>query len=169
MHKQEWETRVFPSDFSFEQDKEDGRIYGRPIVYDVPADLGFFTEYIDRGALDEADLTDVRLCMDHDTSYVYARSRRNNPSSTMQLIPNENGLDVSAGLAIEKSARHKDLYTAIERGDMDKMSFMFRVLDDEWSDLETDKPTRHIKKIASVLEVSVVTFPAYQQTFAEIE
>lgn len=169
MLKQKWETRVFTSDLSGEREEENGKIYGRPIVYDVPADLGFFTEYIDRGALNETDLTDVRLCVNHDTSYVYARSRRNNPNSTMQLIPNENGLDISATLAIDKSARHRDLYTAVERKDMDKMSFMFQVLEDEWSELDTDKPVRHIKKIGSVIEVSVVTFPAYQQTFAEIE
>lgn len=169
MNNSKWETRVFTSDLSLERDEETGRIHGRPIVYDVPADLGVFVEYIDRDALNGANLTDVRLCLNHDTDYVYARSRRNNANSTMQLNPNEKGMDIDATLAIGKSARHMDLYTAIEREDMDKMSFMFRVADDEWIGLDTEKPVRHIKKIESVLEVSVVTFPAYQQTFVEIE
>ena len=44
------------------------------------------------------------------------------------------------------------------------MSFMFWVDDEEWQDLESEHPTRRIKKIASVVEVSAVTFPAYEAT-----
>ena len=44
------------------------------------------------------------------------------------------------------------------------MSFMFSVDDEEWEDLESDHPTRHIKKIGTVVEVSAVTFPAYEST-----
>ena len=44
------------------------------------------------------------------------------------------------------------------------MSFMFGVDDEEWEDLESDYPTRHIKSISTVVEVSAVTFPAYEAT-----
>ena len=44
------------------------------------------------------------------------------------------------------------------------MSFMFGVDDEEWEDLESDYPTRHIRAISTVVEVSAVTFPAYEAT-----
>jgi hypothetical protein len=44
------------------------------------------------------------------------------------------------------------------------MSFMFRVDDEEWSELESDHPVRHVKRISDVVEVSAVTFPAYEDT-----
>lgn len=44
------------------------------------------------------------------------------------------------------------------------MSFMFSIDDEEWSDLESDHPVRHVRKIGSVVEVSAVTFPAYEST-----
>lgn len=158
------ETRTYSVQLESREEGEIGIITGRPIVYNSRTNLGFFDEVIDFGALDQADLTDVRLCLNHDTSYVYARSRRNNPNSTMQLQPNECGLDITAGLAIRKSPKAQDYYTAVQRGDIDKMSFMFSVDGEEWEDLESDHPVRHITKIGSVVEVSAVTFPAYEST-----
>lgn len=146
------------------EDGETGIIRGTPIVYNNVAHIGYFDEVIEPGALDEADLTDVRLCLNHDTSFVYARSRRNNPNSTMRLMPNTSGLDIEASLAIGESPKAQDYYTAVKRGDISQMSFMFSVDDEEWTDLESDLPTRHIKKIGSVVEVSAVTFPAYSET-----
>lgn len=164
--KKELETRVYSVNLEARDNDngESGTIQGRPIVYNSKTDLGWFDEIIEPGALDDADLSDVRFCLNHDTSYVYARSRRNNPYSTMKLSPNSEGLDIEANLAIKESARAMDLFTAIKREDIDKMSFMFSIDDEEWENLETDHPTRHIKKIGSVVEVSAVTFPAYDAT-----
>ena len=44
------------------------------------------------------------------------------------------------------------------------MSFMFSVNDERWENIDSDHPTRHILKIGSVVEVSAVTFPAYDST-----
>ena len=41
---------------------------------------------------------------------------------------------------------------------------MFTVDSDSWDDLESDHPTRHIRNITKVYEVSAVTFPAYEAT-----
>ncbi len=144
--------------------EESGVIVGRPVVYDSMTDIGYFDEIIERGALDETDLTDVRLCLNHDTSYVYARSRRNNPTSTMQLRVDQEGLMMEARLDIENSPKARDLYAAVKRADITGMSFMFSVADDEWENLDSEHPTRHIRKIASIVEVSAVTFPAYDAT-----
>lgn len=44
------------------------------------------------------------------------------------------------------------------------MSFMFRVNDEEWTDIESEVPTRTVRSISIVHEVSVVNFPAYTET-----
>ena len=44
------------------------------------------------------------------------------------------------------------------------MSFMFSIDSEEWEDLESEHPVRRIKSIGSVVEVSAVTFPAYDST-----
>lgn len=145
-------------------DDEEGVIRGRAIVFEKTTDLGMFYEVIDRGALKNANLKDVRLCLNHDTSFVYARSRNNNKNSTMKLIVDDEGLGFEAKLDIKNSPKARDFYSAIKRGDIDKMSFMFTIDKEEWKDLDTEKPTRRIMDIGIVFELSGVTFPAYEAT-----
>lgn len=165
--KKPLEMRTIDAKLEKRDDAEPGRVAGQPVVLGVRTDLGWFDEIIERGALDETNLNDVRLCLNHDTSFVYARSRRNNPNSTMQLSKDPNGLYCDAGLDISIPAHH-NLYGMIERGDIDKMSFMFSIDGEEWEDLETEHPTRHITKIGTIVEISAVTFPAYEETSIEI-
>lgn len=155
--------------YSFEVRAESGEkgniITGRPIVYESKTDLGWFDEIIERGALDGADLTDVRFLVNHDISNIpLARSRRNNGNSTMQLSPDYEGMAIEVQLDTENNSEAKSLYSAVQRGDITGMSFMFSIDDYEWENLESDHPTRRIKKIGSVVEVSAVTFPAYEST-----
>ena len=152
-------------DWRYETREEDGQgiIEGHPVVYDSMTDLGFFDEIIERGALDKTDLRDVRLCLNQDTGVVYARSRSNTPDSTMRIWIEEDGLHFRANLDLENPLS-KAYYSMIDRRDIDKMSFMFSVDADEWSDLETDHPTRRITSIGSIVEISAVTFPAYDST-----
>ena len=149
------------------QDTESGHIItGRPIVYNSRTDLGWFDEIIEQGALDGADLTDVRFLVNHDTRKIpLARSRRNNGSSTMQMSVDSFGLNLDkVDLDIENNSDARALYSAVKRGDITGMSFMFSIDSEEWDDLESDHPTRRILKIGSVVEVSAVTFPAYEST-----
>lgn len=140
-------------------------ITGRPIVYGTRTDLGWFDEIIDPGALDNTDLTDVRFLVNHDLSKIpLARSRNNNINSTMQLQRNENGLDITARIDIKNNADAAALDSAVKRGDISGMSFMFFVDGEAWEDLESEHPTRHVTAISRVVEVSAVTFPAYPTT-----
>lgn len=142
-----------------------GRITGTPIVYSQVTDLGWIREVIEPGALDETDLRDVRFLVGHDTTSIpLARSRNNNANSTMQLSVTERGMEIRVDLDIEGNPRAKELYSAVKRGDISGMSFMFTVNKDAWDDLETDQPLRHITSIGKVFEVSAVTFPAYEGT-----
>jgi HK97 family phage prohead protease len=82
----------------------------------------------------------------------------------MKLIVDDEGLGFEAKLDIENSPKARDFYSAIKRGDIDKMSFMFVIEKDEWTDLDSEKPTRRIMDISVVFELSGVTFPAYEST-----
>lgn len=140
-------------------------ITGRPIVFGQRTNLGYFDEIIEPGALDGADLRDVRFLLNHDISRIpMARSRRNNKNSTMQLMPIKEGMDMEALVDTANNTDSRALCSAVDRGDISGMSFMFSIDDEEWEDLQSDHPTRHIRKIGTVVEVSAVTFPAYEQT-----
>lgn len=161
------ERRNYAFEVRAEQDEQHGNvIVGRPIVYNSVTDIcGMFAEIIEPGALDGADLTDVRFLVNHDISRIpLARSRNNNDNSTMLLTVDENGMGIRATLDTENNSDARALYSAVSRGDISGMSFMFSVADERWEDENTDYPTRHILKIASVIEASAVTFPAYPDT-----
>ena len=135
-------------------------------MYNERTDLGWYDEIIDEGALAETDLRDVRFLVNHNTDMIpLARSRNNNANSTMQLSVEEGrGMSIRVDLDTENNAEAKSLYSAVQREDITGMSFMFAVDKDAWEDLESDHPTRHIRSIGKVFEVSAVTFPAYEAT-----
>lgn len=159
------EKRYYSCEVRAESSDKGANITGRPIVYDSITDLGYFDEVIERGALDSTDLKDVRFLVNHNTDMIpLARSRRNNGNSTMMLRVIPEGLEMMASVDVENNATARELISAIDRGDISGMSFMFSIDDEEWENLETEHPTRRIKKIGSVVEVSAVTFPAYEAT-----
>ena len=159
------EKRPYNYEVRAEQDETGNFITGRPIVYEQKTDMGYFDEVIERGALTNTDLTDVRFLVNHDLSKLpLARSRRNNGNSTMQLTVDDFGMSIRVYLDTENNADAKALYSAVQRGDVSGMSFMFSINKEEWENIESDHPTRRIKEIGSVVEVSAVTFPAYDST-----
>lgn len=159
-------TRAYNFELRAKNDEAHGTyIEGRPIVYGSMTDLGYFNEIIEPGALTDTDLKDVRFLVNHNTDMIpLARSRRNNDNSTMQMVVDEKGMSIRVNLDVENNTDAKNLYSAVKRGDISGMSFMFSVDNEEWEDLESEHPTRYIKKIGQVLEVSAVTFPAYEAT-----
>ena len=159
------EQRSYSFEVRAEETEAGNIITGRPIVYNSRTDLGWFDEIIEPGALNNTDLTDVRFLVNHDTSKIpLARSRRNNGNSTMQLTTDNDGLGIRVTLDTENNSEARALYSAVQRGDISGMSFMFGIRDEEWEDLDSDHPIRHIKDISTVVEVSAVTFPAYEST-----
>lgn len=160
------EIRMFDFDVRAEDGERGKMLTGQPIVYDERTNLGFYDEIIDNGALAKTDLRDVRFLVNHNTDMIpLARSRNNNANSTMQMEVIEGaGMSIRVNLDTENNAEASALYSAVERGDITGMSFMFIVDEDRWEDLNTDHPTRHIISIERVMEVSAVTFPAYEAT-----
>jgi HK97 family phage prohead protease len=159
------EKRSYLFEMRADMNENTGVITGRPIVYNSVTDMGYFREVIDTGALDKTDLRDVRFLVNHDTSKIpLARSRNNNANSTMQLSVDEQGMEIRVNLDVENNSEARNLYSAISRGDITGMSFMFYVDGEAWEDLNSDMPLRRITSISNVIEVSAVTFPAYEDT-----
>lgn len=158
-------TRCYNFEMRATKEEEKGIIEGRAIVYDRETDLGYFREIIQRGALKNTNLKDVRFLVNHNTDMIpLARSRNNNENSTMQLIVDNEGLKIRVKLDIENNSEARNLYSAIERGDITGMSFMFTIRGEKWDEEDTDSPKRTITDIEQVFEVSAVTFPAYEDT-----
>lgn len=160
---------IFKRNYNFEiranedKEKKNYTLTGRPIVYNSKTDLGYFDEVIESGALDKANLKDVRFLVNHDTSKIpLARATEGNKESTMRFNIDKNGMEISVELDVENNSEARALYSAVQRGDITGMSFMFTIDGEEWENLESEHPTRHIKSIGQVLEVSAVTFPAYE-------
>lgn len=151
------------SDYQAESsdDEKTGHITGVPIVFEQKTDInGWFEETIARGAISEDVLRDVALFYNHDlNTKPLARTR----TGKLKLTIENDGVHMDAEINRERSDSN-DLYLAVRDGDIDGMSFMFRVEADEWTDLESDYPKRRITKIGYVQEVSAVNYPAYQGT-----
>ena len=144
-----------------EAEENKGIIEGLPIVFNRKADIGgWFEEIILPGAIDEKVLKDVAFFFNHDLDGKRLASTRN---KTLKLDIKNDGVHMAAELNLKRSDAN-DLYLAIKDGEITEMSFMFRVEDEEWLNLDSDYPTRQIKKIGYVQEVSAVNYPAYSGT-----
>ncbi|HLS33618.1 MAG TPA: HK97 family phage prohead protease [Brevibacterium sp.] len=136
------------------------RLVGYAALFGRRSELlyGSFVEVIAPGAFAGAlEGADVRCLWNHDSSHVLGRTR----SGTLKVEEDELGLRIEATPPDTQWAR--DLMTSIERGDVDQMSFGFRVARDEWTE-EGDLLIRTILEIEELYEVSPVTFPAYPDT-----
>lgn len=138
-----------------------GHISGVPIVFEQKTDIGgWFEETIARCAISEDVLRDVAFFYNHDlNSKPLARTRTGKLKFTIE----NDGVHMDADVNLQRSDVN-DMYLAINDGDIDGMSFMFRVEADEWTDLDSDYPKRRITKIGYVQEVSAVNYPAYEGT-----
>lgn len=162
--------------FEFEVRAEESEEYGKyltgqPIVFGSEAEIyspmrGTYKEIIERNALADTDLRDVRFLVNHNTDMIpLARSRNNNANSTMHmLVDPERGMFIRVNLDVENNTEARNLYSAVKRGDITGMSFMFADVKDKWDDANDALPVRHVRSIGRVLEVSAVTFPAYDAT-----
>jgi HK97 family phage prohead protease len=142
------------------------KIRGYPIVFNsLSVDLGGFREIIAPEAVDRTlnEGLDVRALVDHDSSKVIGRTR----AGTMRLRKDSRGLHMEVE-PDEDISYAKDIMRAVARGDVSGMSFSFRVPKggDVW-DNDGKTVVRTVTDM-QVSEVSIVTFPAYQQTDVQV-
>lgn len=164
MKNTEKETRLINiEDFTIERrdDGTDGLIIeGYAAVFNARANIcGWFEETIDKGAFDGADMRDVPMKYNHsDVVPILARTRNN----SLTLSVDDHGLHVRAELL--DTTDGVDMYKRIKAGLIDKMSFAFTVLEDNWTYGENGTDYRIIKKFDRIFDVSVVDVPAYDET-----
>lgn len=144
-----------------------GIIEGRPIVYEQRTAIGdYFYEEIARGALDDADLSDVKFMVNHNDGMIPLARHRRGKRSSMDIVIDADGMQIKTTLDVENNATARELCSAVTRGDIEDMSFAFGIMvsGEEWRDIDKDMPTRRITKISKVCEVSAVNDGAYPQT-----
>lgn len=108
-------------------------------------------------AFDGALADDIRCLINHETRLVLGR----NKAGTLTLKVDARGLwgEVKINPNDQDAV---NLYERVKRGDVDQCSFGFDILDEEFED-RGDSVKWTIKKV-KLYEVSVVTFPAYEET-----
>lgn len=159
--RREIQFRALGEDEKPEELKDKMIVEGKAITYDEKTKL--FTmdgedyfEIIERGALKEADLSDVFLKYNHSDNFMVLARTRN---KTLTIEEREDGVYIRAILA--NTSEGRDLYELIKRGDIDKMSFAFTEKDGLF-----DEKTRTwtVRNITKLYDVAAVTVPAYENT-----
>lgn len=137
-------------------------VEGYAVVFNAPTDLGWFTEEIDRNAFNETDMSNVYLLFNHDENNVLAGTANN----SLQMKIDDRGLFQSS--QIVDTTVGEDTFKLVKNGLIRKMSFAFSIDSnggEEWIS-GAEKDHRIIRKISKLYDVSLVTYPAYDQTSA---
>lgn len=143
------------------------QVRGYAIVWNSPSErMGSVIETIDARSLDhlgDLNSANVRMQIEHKDLAVASTA-----SGTLRLAKDEHGLRIEADLD-ERRSDSRDLYYAIERGDVTKMSFGFRIAPggERLHEGEDGILRAHVTRIERLYEVSAVTFPAYTSTSLE--
>ncbi|MBW0117022.1 HK97 family phage prohead protease [Pseudonocardia abyssalis] len=131
---------------------------GHASVFDQAAQMPGHLEVISATAfkrvLDDA-ATDVRALWNHNPDHLLGRQS----SGTLRLGTDSEGLEFEVDLPDTTLGR--DVQVLAERGDISGASFAFVPGDDEWSTVEGRRVRTHTS-VARLLDVSPVTFPAYE-------
>jgi uncharacterized protein len=143
------------------REQEDGTktLHGYAVKWEMKSHpMGWFRrfkEQFKKGAFaDSLTEDDQRALWSHDTSKVLGRTKNN----TLRLYEDEVGLRFE--LDLPDTSLGNDTYKSINRGDIDGVSFGFRMVKEDWDESDPDNIVRSINK-AKLLEISPVAFPAY--------
>jgi HK97 family phage prohead protease len=161
----EKEIRSFPIELRVTKEKDKpARIMGHAAVFDqLSEDLGGFREKVQKGAFSKTlKEADVRALWNHDPNYVLGR----NTAGTLSMTEDDEGLAVDINPPDTTWAR--DLLTSMDRGDINQMSFGFRVKKDKWDEADKANVVRTLTEV-ELFDVSPVTYPAYPQTSASVK
>ena len=161
VEKREKAIRDFKTKFTItraEEDNAENVIEGYFALYEQETELFPNTyEIISRGAFDNTIKNDVRALWNHNTQYVLGRTK----NGSLQLRADEKGL--FGTIKLPKTQYAEDLYELVKRGDIDQCSFGFNILDEDLEELANGGYRWRMKDV-DLHEISVVTFPAYENT-----
>lgn len=161
--RKNYQVRNFRSlDLNANNESAEKIISGYFIVFNSETELyeGCFEE-IAPESFDNVDLSDVRALIDHETSKVLGRTK----PGTLTLSVDAKGVYGEIKVN-ENDTEAMNLYSRVQRGDVDQCSFGFNILD-EAMETRDDGSYKFTIKAIELFEVSVVTFPAYADTAVE--
>lgn len=152
--------RSIPQQFCTREDGDELIIEGYFAVFDSPYTLwDDATEIVKPGAFAGCLSGDIRALIDHDTRLVLGRTK----AGTLELREDARGLWGSIKIN-RADTDAMSLYARVQRGDVDQCSFGFDIEEETFVDLGGGKCRWEITKVNPLYEVSVVTFPAYEET-----
>ena len=114
-------------------------------------------EILSKGAFDNTLNNDIRALWNHNTQFVLGRNKNN----SLELRTDDKGL--FGVIKLPKTQYAQDLYELVQRGDIDQASFGFNILNEDLEELASGGYRWRINEI-DLHEISVVTFPAYENT-----
>lgn len=158
------DVRTLTTDLTTRSSDDNGMtVEGYAMLYDQPSTPMPFVEYIDRGALDNVDLSKVLLLYGHDLNSVLARSDAEN----LQLRADDKGLWFQATLPDTTLGR--DTYTNVANGNLKGCSVGFKIGDDKWLQGNDGTVIHHIQSFDQLVEVSITPIPAYTETSVDVQ
>lgn len=154
------QLRSTPQQFRTRDDGDDLVIEGYFAVFDSPYVLwDGATEIVKPGAFAGCLSDDIRALIDHDTRLVLGRTK----AGTLTLREDARGLYGTIKINRD-DADAMSLYARVQRGDVDQCSFGFDIEEETFVDLGGGQCRWEINKVNPLYEVSVVTYPAYEET-----
>ena len=152
------EIRNLTADFQAEND-ENRTIAGYAVKWNknshVMGTRQRFSEQFMKGAFfDSLQNDEQKALWSHDMSKVLGSTKNN----TLRLEENEIGLRFE--LDLPNTTLGRDSYESIKRGDVDGVSFGFKMISQSWDESNPSNVVRMISK-ARLIEISPVAFPAY--------
>ncbi|WP_288728478.1 phage major capsid protein [uncultured Limosilactobacillus sp.] len=158
------DVRTLTTDLTTRSSDDNGMtVEGYAMLYDQPSVPMPFVEYIDRGALDNVDLSKVLLLYGHDLNSVLARSDAEN----LQLRADDKGLWFRATLPDTTLGR--DTYTNVANGNLKGCSVGFKIGDDKWLQGNDGQVIHHIRSFDQLIEISITPIPAYTETSVDVQ
>lgn len=158
------DVRTLTTDLTTRSSDDEGMtVEGYAMLYDQPSVPMPFVEYIDRGALDNVDLSKVLLLYGHDLNSVLARSDAEN----LQMRADDKGLWFRATLPDTTLGR--DTYTNVANGNLKGCSVGFKIGDDKWLQGNDGNVIHHIRSFDQLIEISITPIPAYTETSVDVQ
>ena len=153
------QVRSVESKFTTRENGAEKRIEGYFAVFNSNYDIApGMSESIAPGSFSNTLNGDIKALIDHETMYVLGR----NQAGTLELRETKHGLWGSI-LINPNDQDAMNLYARVERGDVNQCSFGFDILEED-THFNKDGSVHWTIKAVKLYEVSVCTFPAYDET-----
>ena len=153
------QVRALPTGFEVREEDDRPHITGYFSVFGGVYEIApGMTESVDRHAFDKTLGGDIRALANHDTTQVLGRTK----AHTLELRVDEHGLwgDITINPNDQDAM---NLYERVKRGDVDQCSFGFNIVSEE-TEFRDDGSIHWTITEVELHEVSVCTFPAYEDT-----